>query len=160
MLEVHLSRDLAKSLHLTPLVTPAAAAAAGATPHADQTSASAGAAATSAANGANGSSIAVAANSSSSSSSQQVSVAHVRALLTHQAGVWRLDPLPGGTKTEAVAAALQLQQEGSAGMLWGSVELTTLLGDLQVRLLSTIVFTKYGQCYLTSPMLLVRLSAP
>jgi hypothetical protein len=158
MLEVHLSRDLAKSLHLTPLVTPAAAAA-GATPHADQTSASAGAAATSAANGANGSSIAVAANSSSSSS-QQVSVAHVRALLTHQAGVWRLDPLPGGTKTEAVAAALQLQQEGSAGMLWGSVELTTLLGDLQVRLLSTIVFTKYGQCYLTSPMLLVRLSAP
>jgi hypothetical protein len=138
MLEVHLSRDLAKSLHLTPLVTPAAAAAAaGATPHADQTLASAGAA-TSATNGANGCSIAA-----PGSSSQQVSVAHVRALLSHQAGVWRLDPLPGGTKTEAVAAALQLQQEGSAGMLWGSVELTTLLGDLQVRLLLN---TLYQNC--------------
>jgi hypothetical protein len=54
-------------------------------------------------------------------------------LLTHQAGVWQLDSLPGGTKTEAVAAALQLQQEGSPAMLWGSVELTQLLGDLQAR---------------------------
>jgi hypothetical protein len=130
MLEVHLSRDLAKSLHLTPLVTPAAAAAAaGATPHIDPSAASAGAAA-SAANGANGSAV-----PGSSSSSQQVSVARVRALLTHQAGLWRLDPLPGGTKTEAVAAALQLQQEESSAMLWGYVELTTLLVDLQVRLL-------------------------
>jgi hypothetical protein len=61
-----------------------------------------------------------------------MSVARVRALLSHQAGVWRLDPLPGGTKTEAVAAALQLQQEGSGALLWGGVELTTLLGELQV----------------------------
>jgi hypothetical protein len=110
LLEVHLSKDLAESLHLTPLKTPTESSAAAAA--------------------------ADVADSSSSSASQQVSVARIRAQLSHQAGVWRLDPLPGGTKTEAVAAALQLQQEGSSGMLWGTVELTKLLGDLQVRWLS------------------------
>ncbi|WIA32375.1 hypothetical protein OEZ86_003207 [Tetradesmus obliquus] len=125
LLQVHLSRDLAKSLHLTPLTTPAAAEAAAA-------AAAAAADANAQHNPAAGADLTnTAAAPSSSSSSQQVSVARVRALLTHQAGCWRLDPLPGGTTTAAVAAALQQQQESSAGMLWGSVELTPLLGELQ-----------------------------
>jgi hypothetical protein len=106
LLEVHLSKDLAQSLQLTPLTTLASSPAAAAADAAG----------------------------SSSSTSRQVSVARVRAQLSHQAGIWRLDPLPGGTKSEAVAASLQLQQEGSSEMQWGTVELTKLLGDLQVRL--------------------------
>ncbi|WIA12246.1 hypothetical protein OEZ85_012311 [Tetradesmus obliquus] len=121
LLQVHLSRDLAKSLHLTPLTTPAAAA--DATAQHDL----------------------AASSSSSSSSSQQVSVARVRALLTHQAGCWRLDPLPGGTTTAAVAAALQQQQEGSAGMVWGSVELTPLLGELQAAGFTSLLLDS-GTC--------------
>lgn len=109
LLGVLLSKDLAKALQLTPLKLPPAEDAAPEAP------------------------AAAAASKPAAEAGVFVSAARVRALLSHQAGVWRLEPLPGGTRPEAVAAALELHLQGDEGLLAvGSVELTALLGDLQV----------------------------
>lgn len=64
----------------------------------------------------------------------QMSLARVRGLLQYQSGVWRLEPLPGGTKPDAVAAAVDEQQQQCERLVWGTVDVGTLMGDLQVRL--------------------------
>jgi len=65
-------------------------------------------------------------------SAQEVSVARLQALLTLQSGRWCLEAVPTGPRPEAVAAVLARQQQPQQELLWGTLDTTQLLADLQV----------------------------